>query len=256
MENLLKQIVNNTEPKRSFLIVVSDNKTRLETWFMPLIQLDKKKDYEIALINLETYYSFLNIDRSNNCFSYSPSANAPWFDIIIQGGSYHVEDINEFIHRQMRKSGHYDKANDKDNIEISANIHTLKSEMIINNNCEVDFRRYNSINSLLGFDSKLYTLGFNESENMVNILTINSILVNIDIILGSYVNGSTQPTIYSFFPNVSPGYKIIENPHNVLNLPITADTIHSITIWLTDQNGNELNSRGKNLSMRFHLREI
>ena len=44
---------------------------------------------------------------------------------------------------------------------------------------------------------------------MVNILTINSILVNIDIISGSYVNGSTQTTIYSFFPDVSPGYEII-----------------------------------------------
>ena len=66
--------------------------------------------------------------------------------------------------------------------------------MIINNNWEVVFRRYNSIDSLLGFDSKLYTSGFNESENMVNILTINSILVNIDIISGSYVNGATQPT--------------------------------------------------------------
>ena len=90
---------------------------------------------------------------------------------------------------------------------------------------------------------------------MANILTINSILVNMDIISGSYVNGSTRPTIYSFFPNVSPGYKIIENHHNLLYLPITADTIHSITIWLTDQNGNELNLRGENLSMRFHLRE-
>ena len=83
------------------------------------------------------------------------------------------------------------KQNDKDNIEISANTNTLKSELIINNNCEVDFRKYNSINSLLGFDSKLYTSGYNESQNMVNILTINSILANIDIISGSYVNGST-----------------------------------------------------------------
>ena len=90
---------------------------------------------------------------------------------------------------------------------------------------------------------------------MVNILTINSILINIYIIAGSYVNNSTQPTIYSFFPNVSPGYKIIENL-NLIYLPITSDTIHSFTIWLTDQNGNELNLRGENLSMRFHLREI
>ena len=156
----------------------------------------------------------------------------------------------------MRENGHYDKANDKDNIEISANTNTLKSEMVLKNNCEVDFRQDKSINSLLGFHSKLYTSEFNESENMVNILTINSILVNIDIISGSYVNGSTQPTIYSFFPDVSPGYEIIENPHKLLYLPITSDTIRSITIWLTDQNGNELNLRGENLSMRFHLREI
>ena len=63
---LLKQIVNITEPKGSFSIVVSDNTTRFKTWFKPQIQLDKKKDYEIALINLETNYSFPNIDRSNN----------------------------------------------------------------------------------------------------------------------------------------------------------------------------------------------
>ena len=144
----------------------------------------------------------------------------------------------------MRKTNHYDQTSDKVYIEISANIKTLKSEMIINNNCEDDFRRYNSINSLLEFDSKLYTSGFNESKNMIKILTINSILVNIDIISGSYVNGSTQPTIYSFFPDVSPVYTIIANTHNILYLPVTSYTIHSITIWLRGQNENELNLRG------------
>ena len=156
----------------------------------------------------------------------------------------------------MRKNNHYDQTSDKVYIEISANTNTLTSEMIINNNCEVDFRRYKSINSLLEFDSKLYTSGFNESENMVNILTINSILVNIDIISGSYVNGSTQPTIYSFFPDVSPGYIIIENPHNLLYLPITSDTVHSITIWLTDQNGNDLTYEERICQCDFILREI
>ena len=110
--------LSNTQPKITFLVVVSDIKTRFKTWFKPPIQLDKKNVYEIALINLVTYYSFPNIDISNNCFSYSPGTNAPWFDIITPEGSYHAEDINEFIHRQMRKNGHYDKANDKNNIEI------------------------------------------------------------------------------------------------------------------------------------------
>ena len=182
MEDLLKQIVNNTEPKSSFSILVSDDKTRFKTWFKPPIQLDKKKDYEIALINPETHCLFPNIDRSNNSFTYLPNLNPLWFDFIIPEGSYHVEDINEFIQREMRKNGHYDKANDKDNIEISANTNILKSEMFLKNNYEDDFRKGKSINSLLGFDTNLYTSGFHESENMVNILTLNSILVNIDII--------------------------------------------------------------------------
>ena len=114
------------------------------------IQLDKKKDYEMALINLETYYSFANIDRSNNCFTYSPGANALWFDIIIREGSCHVEDINEFIQREMRKNDHYDKANDMNTIEICANTNILKSEMFLKNNYEVDFSKDKSINSLLG----------------------------------------------------------------------------------------------------------
>ena len=83
---------------------------------------------------METYYSFQNIDRSNNCVSYPTNLNPLWFDIIIPEGSYHVQDINEFILREMRKNGHYDKSNDKDNNEISANTNTLKSEMILKNN--------------------------------------------------------------------------------------------------------------------------
>ena len=80
---------------------------------------------------METYYSFPNIDRSSNCFSYSPGANTQWFDIIIPESSYHVEDINEFIQRKMRKNNNYDKANDMDNNEISANTNTLKSEIVL-----------------------------------------------------------------------------------------------------------------------------
>ena len=52
MEKILKQFANNTEPKRSFSILVNDNKARFKTWFKPSIQLDKKRDYEIALMNL------------------------------------------------------------------------------------------------------------------------------------------------------------------------------------------------------------
>ena len=70
MEDLLKQIVKNTAHKTSFQIIVSDSKSRFRTRLNPTLQLNRDKEYEIALVNLETYYSFPNIDETNNVFLY------------------------------------------------------------------------------------------------------------------------------------------------------------------------------------------
>ena len=156
----------------------------------------------------------------------------------------------------MTQNGHYDPTNEKYDIVISANSNTLKPVLILENNYQVDFRHPNTISRVLGFDNDIFTLGFQESGNVVNILSINSLLVNIDIISGSYVNSSSQNTIYSFFPNVSPGYKIVESPINLFYLPITLDTIHSLETSITDQTGNQLNLRGETLTMRFHIRKV
>jgi len=139
-------------------------------------------------------------------------------------------------------------------VTISANTNTLKVVLILENDYHVDFRPEHSICGVLGFNNKVYTNDYQESENAINILSI--ILVNIDIISGSYVNGQKYPTIYPFFPDVSHGYKIIETPANLVYLPITLDTIYSLQTKLTDQNGNLLNLRGENITIRFHVREI
>ena len=104
----------------------------------------------------------------------------------------------------MEKRGHHDSINEDHYINISANSNTLKSVLILKKDYQVDFNHQNSLSKVLGFTSAKYTEGFHESENVVNILSINSILVNIDIISGSYINGTTKNTIYSFFPESQP----------------------------------------------------
>ena len=93
MEQLLKKIAENTSPKSSFQIVVSDNKTQFKTKFNPPLQLDKKKTYEIALVNLETYYYFPNITAGNSLFRYSSDDGVNWFDIKISEGCYDITDL-------------------------------------------------------------------------------------------------------------------------------------------------------------------
>ena len=191
MEQLLEKIAKNTEPKRSFQIIVSDNKTRFITKFNPPIQLDKKKSYEIALCNLQTYYSFPNIDSSNNHFKYSPDAGVSWVDIYIPPGSYELDEIEDEIQHQMKHKGHYNKAHDAYYVTFTVNTSMMKTVMTIENKYQVDFTPANSISSVLGFDKTIYEssdISTYESENTVNIMNVNSILVNTDIISGSCVN--------------------------------------------------------------------
>ena len=104
-------------------------------------------------------------------------------------------------------------------------------------------------------NDKILDIGYHESETIVNIMKVNSILVNIDIIEGSCVNGKNEPTIHSFFPNVSPGYKIIERPNILTWFPISRSNISSMRVWLTDQNGDSIDMRGEVLTVRISIRE-
>ena len=60
---LLEKIVKNTTHKTSFQIIVSNDKSNFNTRFNPKLELDRDKVYEIALVNLETYYSFQILTR-------------------------------------------------------------------------------------------------------------------------------------------------------------------------------------------------
>ena len=241
--------------KESFYIKVDDNSTRIVTRFNPLIQLKKNKNYEMAMVNLETYYSFPNIDSSNNKFKYSPNNGATWVTIAIPEGSYEIEDINSYIQMIMKNNDHYDAGNEAYTITISANNNTLRSVLTISTDYKVDFTIGSSIRTVLGFNSQVYSEGRNESENVVNILSVNSISVTNDIIGSSYLNGSTDNIIYSFFPNVSPGFKIVQEPHNLIYLPVTLKTISKMVTELKDQTGKLLNLRGESVGIRYHVRE-
>ena len=146
---LLEQIVKNTTHKTSFQIIVSNDKTNFNTRFNPKLELDKDKVYEIALVNLETYCSFPNIDETNNVFVYSPDNGNSWVKIKIPEGSYEIDDINNTIKHEMEKRGHYDSNNEDHYINISANSNTLKSVLIIESGYQVDFNQPNNLSKVL-----------------------------------------------------------------------------------------------------------
>ena len=57
-----------------------------------------------------------------------------------------------------------------------------------------------------------------EIENLVDIMSANSILVRCDIIGTSRVNGIEAPVIYNFFPNAAPGDNIVSSYSEEFNI--------------------------------------
>ena len=234
--------------------IILGMKSDFTTKYSPPISLDESKQYEAALLSIDLFNSIANITNVNNVLKYSKDKGVTWVTIQLDTGSYELSAISIEIQRLMVING----ADNPYFIAITANLSELKSIVHISNDLyEIDFNVPNSIGSVLGFTNETIRMGYNESPNIVNIIQVNSILVNLDTISGSYVNGSVSPTIYSFYPNVSPGYKIVERPSlSLVFYPVSRNEINSMRVWLTDENNESIDLRGEQITVRICIREV
>ena len=188
----------------SHYIIQSGKNSRVSTDFAPNLDLDGP--YEIALQSLESYYSFPNVDEKNNQIHVTLDGTT-WYNLTFAVGCYEHKDINDELQRMLVLIG-----GKKGDIILKPNKNTFQTVMTIMDKVQVDFAIPNSIRTVLGFDAKIYKSGRHLSEHTVNIMRVNSIFVHTNIIGSTYVNGSESPVIYSFFPDIPPGGKIIVEP--------------------------------------------
>jgi len=119
------------------------------------------------------------------------------------------------------------------NMALERSDATLKAVFKLGPHYRIDFTQPSSIRTILGFDARI--VGgpkdkYYPGDHIVNILTENTVFVNCDVINNSYNNGVLAPVIYSFFPNVAPGYKIVRNFENPIYLPVKKTQINDITV--------------------------
>ena len=254
MEEGLNRLIELVEPGPQNLIVMTGKGSRLRTFFNPPLEYNMSKvGYELALIRLETYFSFPNIGDNNNSIKITIGKTS--YDIKIPTGCYDIDSINTVLQKQLLKLTGEGKK--EQHVTLTANKNTLSCVLEIKDDQTiVDFNIENSLRTVLGFNAKQYKKqGTYESENIVNILSVNSILVHCDIIEGSRVNGELAPVIYNFFPDVSPGEKIVAEPKHLIYIPLTMNIIPSMTSWVTDQTGADIDLRGEELTLTFHVRK-
>ncbi len=220
--------------------------------FFPPIQLDTNYSYSLGLFSLNTYNSIPNIvNNVNNKFCYKQTPDAPQpICISLPEGSYELEEIEIHIFRELKKRHGNDVK-----FTLKPNTVTLKVELfcsfIVLNNSK------DSIMHLLGFSKSEFQNNTSHSSDLfVQITSVNEINIECNIVEGSFRNGQPCHTLFSFYPDVPPGYKISILPTNILYLPINTRTINNITLRLTDQKGNLINFRGEEITIQLNLRKI
>ena len=142
------------------------------------------------MVNLETYYSFANIRKGNDSFKWSIDERNTWTLLHIPTGCYELKAINVEITRIRGNS----------DITILPNVNTLQCKLtVVGAKCKVSFDVPNSLASVLGFKQDIaYGVGRHASEKLVNIMSVNSILVHCNIIHSSYMRGQQAPVVYNF----------------------------------------------------------
>lgn len=231
----------------SFTLSLSGNKSIISADYFPPIILDGS--YEFGFVELQSFNSIPNIDETNNTFHYGDDF------VKLSTGSYEIDDLNKAIQSLIiEKENNSNNIGDENTfISIIPNYNTLKCSL----KCTkvVNFHKNNSIGSILGFTKRKLAPGIkHESDTPVNILKVNSIRIECNITTNAFINNERVHTIHEFFPNVAPGYKIIEIPNSIIYLPVTIQSIASLTLKIVDQNGDLVNFRGEKILIRLHLR--
>jgi len=215
--------------------------------FFPPIEVSKNA--KICLLGFQTNNSIPNVNEKCNRIGITNniSGKRTSKSYTIPTGSYELKEIEAAILRIL--------PNPDTLFVLRADNNTLKCTMFCSET--VDFSMSNGIGKLLGFKNRKYDANVNhESDALVNITKTNCIYIDSNLVMGSFVNGKQCHTIHEFYPNVPPGYKIIEVPTHLVFYPINSTSITHASIILKNQDNELIDLRGEPVSIRLLIQDL
>lgn len=232
---------------KSLTLTLHDTTSEVTSSFFPPIEFTGAP--EVALLGFYGCNSIPNIDKSNNTFTLINTNNELLennIEIKVPEGTYELEDISKYLEERLQSY--------KISFMLKANKNTLKSELKCSR--QIDFSVENSIGGILGFHRKILDANkIHISDQVANINNLTSIKINCNAAYGAFDNGIPSHTVHEFNPGVAAGYRIVENPKNLIYYPLISNQLYSITVKITDQDDKAINFRGEPVTIRLHIRD-
>lgn len=247
----------------SATISFTGNKSTLTSEFHPQLELDAGYSYSCGLLEFTTYNSVPNVTEHMNRLYFKTNEplqneskavkfvdnfadNYYIYYVEVYVGAYELKDISKYIK---------DELNNVD-ITFTLTVNEFTQKCTIKCSEEIHFNRVQSIHRLFGYDiTVIQAYHETTAKYPVSITSLNNIVIECDIVSGSYTNGKPGHSIHEFAPTVAPGFKIIEVPKHVIYLPINRSTIQSIEIRIKDQDGHLIDFQNEKITCRIHIKK-
>ena len=207
-------------------------------------------NYTMGITSFNTYNSMFNITSANNVIPYFDSLST-WYDIILPPGAYGIDQINTEIERQLAEKFEFTVSP----IVLEANKSTLGSIIHLSDGYKIDFTQPNTPRVILGFDPIILSNSYITSQRKVSIIDIHRIHLCCDCIIGSIRNGFSSNILFSVILNEPPGAKIVREPNLILYKHIYKLKLDSISFWLEDDDGNQVDMHGETIGFTIHMKK-
>lgn len=224
------------------LISATSSKSDFEIVFQPEIELGNLKR-EIAFFCISATNSIPNVTESANAFEVKVSGRNSEM-VSMPTGSYGFKAIQRYF-----------KASAKARLE--ANQATFHTVIEVPANTIISFDVPNSIASVLGFERKNLATGMHISDHVAKIVPVNTVNICCDVVTGSWVDGNLANSLFTFYPDVAPGAKIVKEARQLMYLPFAdkrKETLTRMRIKIMDQDSNVIDFRGEPITLTFFLR--
>ena len=181
--------------------------------------------------------------------------NSSFITYELEPGIYTFKDISEALFNILQ----LEYPEPFNTIVIECDDITKKTKLVVRSGIvAIRFHEKSFFSTFLGFTSGWDYKNYNKynSQIFVNLSSTNKIHLKCDVIDGSIQDGIRQPILFSFVLDKPSGYKVFCEPETIHYKKIIKSILNTITIYLEEDNNEEVNFNQETLTFSLQMVKV